>query len=194
MFSEYNLWCLFYPGFQNDLELFVAPDVSEHHADAPSLRLQRCLDFSLAAIALLITLPLLAVTALALKFVSPQQPLLLRECRIGKDGRMFHLYKFHCAAINVDKLHRLIDEIVGRQPQTSESAPDPLALQLAYIIRSTGLDNLPMLFNVLKGDISLLHAPADVPWLFHQPLAPSLTANRQTVRQRWQADNLFSAR
>jgi lipopolysaccharide/colanic/teichoic acid biosynthesis glycosyltransferase len=188
MLSEYNSFLMMYALFPATYDEMQMGVLSQRRV-WPSLRpdprrVERALDVFLAVLAVMITLPLIATVAAALKLVSPSQPLLERECRIGKDGRMFHLYRFHCAAVNTDKLHQLIEDILGTQRQQRMPAPDPLALQLAQVIRSAGLDYLPMLFNVIKGDISLLHAPTDVPWMFTTPVPPPASTRYGTPRMQ----------
>lgn len=107
-------------------------------------RLKRLLDLVFAAIGMVIATPLMLLTALAVKVDSPG-PVLYRQTRAGELGRPFTLYKFRSMRVDAEKLG-------ARFAQEN----DPRVTRVGRIIRKTRLDELPQLWNVLKGDMSMV--------------------------------------
>ena len=119
-----------------------------------SRMLKRGLDLVVSSLALVFLAPLLAVIAIAVKLDSPGRAL-FRQTRIGKDSRRFTLLKFrtmtrdaevqvpHLMAVSKDPDWLLLDE-------------DPRITRLGRLVRRTSLDELPQLWNVLRGDMSLV--------------------------------------
>lgn len=106
-------------------------------------RLKRALDISMALLLLALLSPVLGTTALLLKFDSPG-PVLFRQRRLGLQGRVFDLYKFR------SMVHR--QRTADRQIYEG----DPEVTRLGHVIRRFKIDELPQLFNVLKGDMSIV--------------------------------------
>lgn len=119
----------------------------------PAQRLiKRAVDL-LAGIPLsLMAVPLMAVIALAVKVTSPG-PVFFRQLRVGEAGRLFWIYKF-----------RTMDPVEGG-PQGVEpkSLDDPRITRLGRWLRRASLDELPQLFNVLRGDMSLVGPRPELP-------------------------------
>ncbi|WP_374305763.1 undecaprenyl-phosphate glucose phosphotransferase [Methylocella sp.] len=111
-----------------------------------------CLDYGLGALALVLLSPLMAVLALAVKLDSPG-PVLFRQPRLGFNNRLFTCYKFR--TMRVDMTDLLADRQTGRD--------DPRVTRVGKWMRRLSLDELPQLFNVLDGSMSLVgprpHAP-----------------------------------
>jgi len=106
--------------------------------------LKRCFDICAAAVGLLLLSPLLLAIAVWVKFDSPG-PVFYRQVRVGKGGRDFHLWKFRSMRPDADKLGLLT--VGGRDPRITRSG---------YFIRKYKIDELPQLFNVISGDMSLV--------------------------------------
>lgn len=116
--------------------------------------LKRLLDIIVAGISLIVLSPLFALIVLAIKLTSPG-PVLYRWCVIGRDGRSFIGYKFRSMVPNADELkQRLLDknEMTGPVFKTKN---DPRVTSVGRILRKFSLDELPQLWSVLKGDMSL---------------------------------------
>ncbi|MBN1796612.1 MAG: sugar transferase [Sedimentisphaerales bacterium] len=94
--------------------------------------------------AVIILLPLFVLLALVIK-LSSKGPAIFKQKRAGKDGRPFIFYKFRTMRTDVDPF--------GASPK---SANDPRLTKLGKFLREYSLDELPQLFNVLKGDMSLV--------------------------------------
>jgi exopolysaccharide biosynthesis polyprenyl glycosylphosphotransferase len=110
------------------------------------------LDRVLAAIALLLLAPLLALTALAIKLGSPG-PVLFRQRRVGRDGRAFDMLKFRSMEMPRSSTG-IPDPAPGVAPGGVEG--DDRRTSLGRFMRRHSIDELPQLFNVLKGDMSLV--------------------------------------
>jgi exopolysaccharide biosynthesis polyprenyl glycosylphosphotransferase len=132
-----------------------------------SLRLKRAVDVVVAAGSLILLSPVLLLTAIAIKLESPG-PVTFRQERVGRDGRRFHFYKFRSMHMNNDdSRHR---ELVSGMINGKGAAPagetngkpvykianDPRITRVGRLIRRYSIDELPQLFNVLRGDMSLV--------------------------------------
>jgi lipopolysaccharide/colanic/teichoic acid biosynthesis glycosyltransferase len=116
---------------------------------------KRALDLILAGVALLLLSPLLVLLAIAVRLTSPGAALFRQERR-GLGGVVFTLYKFRTMCAEAPDL---------RNPDGSAySAPDdPRVTRLGQFLRATSLDELPQLFNVLRGDMSLVGPRPELP-------------------------------
>ncbi len=123
-------------------------------------------DMAGAAIGILLLSPILIATAIAIKLTSPGPVFYTRE-RVGKNGKLFPFYKFRSMTVGADQDQSRAEEI-KKHIQGSEDGPQHKIINTAYVtpvgkfIRKWAIDELPQLFNVLKGDMSLI-GPRPVP-------------------------------
>jgi len=106
----------------------------------------------------------MALIAIAIRLDSPG-PILFKQERIGENGRPFTMYKFR--SMYVDAEERL-KEVIRRDENGNvlyKTPNDPRVTRVGRFIRRTSLDELPQLFNVLKGDMSLVGPRPELPWL-----------------------------
>ena len=151
------------------LTFYAAP------ADDLRLLVKRAVDMSIAAIALVLSFPLLLLIALAVRITSPG-PALFRQERCGLNGRKFRCYKFR--SMSNDAEERKPDLIHLSQRRTAVKIPnDPRLTQTGRFLRRFSLDELPQLFNVIRGEMSLVGP---------RPAIPSEVAQYQ----RWQRRRL----
>jgi lipopolysaccharide/colanic/teichoic acid biosynthesis glycosyltransferase len=115
------------------------------HPSSRYLIVKSVVDFVGALLLLIIAAPIMAAVALAVKLTSPG-PALFRQLRVGKDGRDFVLFKFRSMPENVEA-------ITG--PVWSGDG-DSRATPVGHFLRKFRLDELPQLFNVLRGEMSLV--------------------------------------
>jgi exopolysaccharide biosynthesis polyprenyl glycosylphosphotransferase len=115
--------------------------------------IKRIMDLSIAGANLLILSPLMIVIAVAVKWSSPG-PILFRQERVGLNGKKFTMYKFRSMYINTPKY-----------ALTPESGKDPRITPVGRILRRTSLDELPQLFNVIKGDMSIVGPRPEMPFI-----------------------------
>ena len=128
---------------------------------------KRFLDLSCILISLPLWLPIMVLASLAIMVVSPG-PILFRQERIGYRGRRFSCLKFRTMLVGADTavhkshLHSLMN---SRAPMKKlDVAGDPRLIPLGALLRSTGLDELPQIINVLRGDMSLVGPRPCVPY------------------------------
>jgi lipopolysaccharide/colanic/teichoic acid biosynthesis glycosyltransferase len=119
-----------------------------------SRMLKRGMDLALSSAALILTLPGLALIVLAVRLGSPGPALFAQE-RVGRNGRRFRLYKFR--TMDVDAEART-DELraLSADPDWVLLDHDPRVTTVGRWLRRTSLDELPQLWNVIKGDMSLV--------------------------------------
>ena len=120
------------------------------------LLLKRCFDVVSSFIGLLMLSPLFAVIALLIKLEDPRGSVFFKQTRIGKNGQAFSIYKFRSMVSNAEQLlDHLLDqnEVSGAMFKMKK---DPRVTKIGQFIRKTSIDELPQLFNVLKGDMSLV--------------------------------------
>jgi lipopolysaccharide/colanic/teichoic acid biosynthesis glycosyltransferase len=141
--------------------------------------MKRLMDVLLSLAALAVLSPLLLATALAIALESGR-PVLFRQARLGLGGREFPMYKFRSMvrdAASIGPWHTASD--------------DPRITRVGRFIRSTSIDELPQLFNVLKGDMSLVGPRPDVPaqrslyadgdWALRCSVRPGITGLAQAM-------------
>jgi exopolysaccharide biosynthesis polyprenyl glycosylphosphotransferase len=122
---------------------------------SPSSRLlKRLFDIVVTGLLLLLLAPVLAVIALAVKLTSPG-PVLFRQVRVGRMGREFEMLKFRTMVQDADARKGELDDRNEAAP-LFKVADDPRATGVGRILRRRSLDELPQLFNVMKGDMSLV--------------------------------------
>jgi exopolysaccharide biosynthesis polyprenyl glycosylphosphotransferase len=114
------------------------------------------LDVVLAGLGLLVLSPFLLLIALLVKLDSPG-PVLFRQRRVGLNGREFWMYKFRSMVIDAEEqleTLKALNEV--KDGITFKMANDPRMTRLGRLLRKTSLDEFPQLFNVLKGEMSLV--------------------------------------
>ncbi len=130
---------------------------------------QRLFDLALTIPILILIAPLLLLAALAVGLTS-RGPVLFRQIRIGRDERPFSMLKFRTMYVDAD--HRLHEEMNRREllgEDVAEDglfkpADDPRITPVGAFLRQSSIDELPQLFNVIKGDMSLVGPRPALPW------------------------------
>jgi len=151
------------------LTFSAAPD------DDLRLLVKRFIDLSTAIVGLLISFPILLLIALAVRLTSPG-PAIFRQERCGLNGRTFRVYKFR--SMRADAEERKADVVHLSARQTATKIPnDPRLTPIGRYLRRFSLDELPQLFNVIRGEMSLVGP---------RPAIPSEVAEYQ----RWQRRRL----
>jgi lipopolysaccharide/colanic/teichoic acid biosynthesis glycosyltransferase len=143
-------------------------------SDVPEAKVsvfKRGLDLFCLLVALPTLLPLMLGIAALIKIVSPG-PIFFRQERIGFMGRRFRIFKFRTMRVNAEtKSHQnhLKDLINSDTPMTKMDAKgDPRVIPYGSILRSSGLDELPQLINVLRGEMSLVGPRPSTPYEYEQ--------------------------
>lgn len=141
--------------------------------------LKRSIDFVGAVVALLLLSPVLLIVAVAVRLDSPG-PALFRQTRIGRGCAEFRIYKFRSMVPDAPRL--------GGH---STAFGDPRITRVGRFIRRTSLDELPQIFNVLFGDMSIVGPRPDVPaqrgdyteeqWRERHQVRPGITGLAQST-------------
>ena len=105
---------------------------------------KRILDLLISLPAILVLLPVFVITVIAIR-VSGKGPAIFKQERAGKDGTPFIFYKFRTMKLGIDPF--------GASPKSGD---DPRLTRTGKLLREYSLDELPQLFNVLKGDMSIV--------------------------------------
>ena len=111
-----------------------------------------------------VALPLMGLIALILKF-DRSGAVLFRQARVGENGRTFNIIKFRTMTANPDQLPIPDGAPETTQPYQIKSSADPRVTRIGRFLRRTSLDELPQLFNVLKGEMSLVGPRPELPEL-----------------------------
>ncbi len=128
------------------------------HFETPGARdasrwAKRLFDVVGAACLLLVTAPLTLTTAVVVKLYDGG-PVLFRHTRIGRDGQPFEFLKFRSVVIDPERLRGSVEP--GHTPVASEMAVDPGVTRPGRVLRRLSIDELPQLWNVLRGQMSLV--------------------------------------
>ena len=123
---------------------------------------KRAIDIIGAGSGLLLLSPVIAIVACAVKFTS-KGPVFFSQKRVGKNGVLFDIYKFRSMVVNAEELKEKLayqNEMSGPMFKMKD---DPRVTKVGKFIRKTSLDELPQLWNVLKGDMSLVGPRPSLP-------------------------------
>jgi len=162
------------PGRPSNSALYPDLVAKDEHGKA-RLVVKRAIDVCVSGILLLLCAPLLLVIALAVK-LSSKGPVLFKQERVGQYGKTFTFLKFRSMFVNNDeRVHKeYIAKLINQQEKAAlvsvtgegvyKLTNDKRITSLGKILRSTSLDELPQLFNVLKGDMSLVGPRPPIPY------------------------------
>lgn len=120
------------------------------------LTTKRTLDIVVAAVGLLVSLPIVVLAAIAIKLESPRGPVFFAQTRAGYAGRPFRLYKLRTMVPNAEQLKHELLHLNTRQWPDFKVDHDPRLLRVGRILRASSIDELPQLFNVLCGNMTLV--------------------------------------
>jgi exopolysaccharide biosynthesis polyprenyl glycosylphosphotransferase len=125
---------------------------------------KRVFDLVGASLLLLVLWPLMVLIAIAIKFDSPGPAIYVQE-RVGENGCLFRMFKFRSMVVDADQL---VDQVI-RQDENGQlvhkSPRDPRVTRIGRMLRRTSLDELPQLWNVLRGEMSLVGPRPELPLL-----------------------------
>jgi len=126
-----------------------------HVADDYRLVVKRFVDVTGAFCGLVVLAPVMLACAVAIKLTSPG-PVLFRQDRYGRNRRLFSMYKFRTMVADADKLQEAIESHNEAQGPVFKIRRDPRITPVGRFLRRSSLDEVPQLFNVLKGEMSLV--------------------------------------
>ncbi|ALU36961.1 sugar transferase [Clostridium autoethanogenum] len=124
--------------------------------------IKRCIDLILSFIGIIVFSPIMLIVAAAIKLDS-KGSVIFSQMRVGKNGKLFKMYKFRSM---VDDAEELLDNLRSKNEMTGpmfKIKEDPRVTRVGKFIRKTSIDELPQLFNVIKGDMSLVGPRPNLP-------------------------------
>jgi exopolysaccharide biosynthesis polyprenyl glycosylphosphotransferase len=116
---------------------------------------KRSIDLVFAGLALVSGAPLMALLALMIKLESPG-PVLFRQERVGRNGRCFTVYKFRSMVEGAEEQQEALQELNEADGPLFKIRDDPRMTHVGKLLRKFSLDELPQLYNVLRGEMSLI--------------------------------------
>ena len=118
--------------------------------------IKRIFDLVVSLVAVIVLSPILLVIALAIR-LEDRGPILYRAQRVGRGGKPITVYKFRSMRMNADRLEDMLTpEELEEYKKNFKLEHDPRITKVGAFLRKTSLDELPQLFNILKGDMSLV--------------------------------------
>jgi len=119
------------------------------------LFLKRTFDVVVAGLALLLTLPIVAIAAVAIKLES-KGPVFFRQARVGKDGELFEMIKLRSMVQDAEAKRAELEELNERTGPLFKMSADPRITRVGRFLRKTSIDEFPQFWNVLRGDMSVV--------------------------------------
>jgi lipopolysaccharide/colanic/teichoic acid biosynthesis glycosyltransferase len=145
-----------------------SPDIRTRAPHPRSVRrkaVKRTLDLSLTLLGMIVVLPFLAVIGLVIK-LSDGGPVLFKQTRVGRDGRLFTMYKLRTMVVDAEQRLAALATSNESAAHLFKMKDDPRVTPLGRVLRRLSLDELPQLLNVLNGTMSLVgprpHLAAEV--------------------------------
>lgn len=144
---------------------------------------KRIVDIGVSAVTLLLLSPVMVVIALLIRLTSPG-PVLFAQDRVGMNQRRFRLYKFRSMVVDADERKKELAYLNELDGPAFKIGNDPRVTPIGRFIRKSSIDELPQLYNVLKGEMSLVGPRPPLPdevskydWLFRRRLSvkPGIT-------------------
>ncbi len=151
----------------NIFNLKLAKPSTEHWQSGPQIThtsgiaegwpvvVKRALDVLVALSVIIVLFPVLLISAILIKLTSTG-PILFVQTRVGRNKRKFHIYKFRTMVVDAETRIKEIEHLNEVSGPVFKIKNDPRITPLGRFLRKTSIDELPQLFNVLKGDMSLV--------------------------------------
>ena len=134
------------------LPLIPLGKIAQHHRALPGKRL---FDIVVGSLIMLVIAPILGLVALGIK-VLDRGPILYRQRRVGRDGHVFHMLKFRSMVVGAERLIIDLRDHNVSNGLLFKVYDDPRITRVGRLIRRLSIDELPQLWNVIRGDMSLV--------------------------------------
>jgi exopolysaccharide biosynthesis polyprenyl glycosylphosphotransferase len=120
-----------------------------------ALAIKKIMDISVSALLIICLSPVLLLISILIKLTS-KGPIVFKQARVGLRGRQFSLFKFRTMIVDAEKLKKNLETENEMDGPVFKIKDDPRVTKIGRFLRRTGLDELPQLFNILKGEMSLI--------------------------------------
>lgn len=125
--------------------------------------IKRVIDLACASTALILLSPLLLFCSLAVKISDPKGPVIFKQTRVGRDGKLFTMYKFRSMYVDAEERKKELLAQNETGGKTFKMKNDPRIYPFGHILRKFSLDELPQLINIIKGDMSVVGPRPPIP-------------------------------
>jgi exopolysaccharide biosynthesis polyprenyl glycosylphosphotransferase len=148
---------------------------------------KRGFDLVVSLLCMIVALPLMGIVAFAI-WVDDRGPVLFRQIRMGENGKPFKMLKFRTMVKNAEQLRSLVEKVDDQGNLIHKTPNDPRVTRVGRFLRRMSLDELPQLFNVLKGEMSIVGPRPELPYLVekYQPWQRTRFAVPQGMTGWWQ--------
>ena len=140
---------------QTNFNGFPLLEFETFNAKEWQLFIKRAMDIALSLLFLIVTSPVYAIAALAIKLTS-RGPVFFHQIRCGLNGRKFTLYKFRSMIVGAEVKKKLVEKMNEMDGPVFKVKHDPRITRVGRVIRKLSIDELPQFLNVLKGDMSIV--------------------------------------
>ncbi len=140
---------------QTDFNGYPLLEFETFHAQEWQLFIKRLIDIAISAVMLFLFSPLMVLVAILIKITS-RGPVFFKQIRCGLNGRKFIFFKFRSMVANADELKNDLMQHNEMDGPVFKMKRDPRITPFGHFLRRTSIDELPQLFNVLKGDMSIV--------------------------------------
>jgi exopolysaccharide biosynthesis polyprenyl glycosylphosphotransferase len=131
----------------------------------------------------------MGIIALAIRSESPG-PIFFRQKRVGENGRLFEMLKFRTMGVDAEDKRHLVEQFDSSGNLIHKIPDDPRVTQIGHFLRRLSLDEIPQIFNILKGEMSLVGPRPELPYLVknYQPWQYKRFAVPQGMTGWWQVN------
>ncbi len=171
---------IFDPKIRNGRKPDFDPVTHTETSEANTFTAKRVFDFIVALISLIVITPLLLVAAILIKLTSPG-PVFFMQKRVGLNKRIFSMVKFRTMVPDAEQRIREIEHLNEASGAVFKIKNDPRITPIGRFLRRTSIDELPQLFNVLKGDMSMV-GPRPLPMRDYERFSEDAQRRRFSVR------------
>ncbi len=126
--------------------------------------IKRAFDLIVALLSVPVGILIGVLIGLAIRLETPG-PILFSQMRIGENGRLFKMYKFRSMKHDAESVRRTVEKVDEQGRLLHKNADDPRVTRIGKFLRRTSLDEIPQLYNVIKGEMSLVGPRPELPYL-----------------------------
>lgn len=125
--------------------------------------IKRIVDVVCTSIAIVLCSPLLLFCAVAVKISDPKGPVIFKQIRVGRNGKLFKMYKFRSMYVDAEERKKELMAQNETGGKTFKMKNDPRIYPFGRVLRKFSLDELPQFFNIIKGDMSIVGPRPPIP-------------------------------
>jgi exopolysaccharide biosynthesis polyprenyl glycosylphosphotransferase len=150
---------------------------------------KRIFDLIVTCLMLPLSIVFMGIICLAIR-IEDRGPILFRQKRVGENGKLFEMLKFRTMDVNAEAQRHLVEHIDEQGQLVHKTPNDPRITRIGRMLRRTSLDELPQLFNILKGEMSLVGPRPELPYLVqkYEPWQYKRFAVPQGMTGWWQVN------